>query len=443
MAYKERNGSIPRRKSCRACAKAKRRCDLHLPICSRCSQRRLSCEYPLLMEASLPLPLPSNFNFFNSDNNFFVPHPITTLYQQPPPPTPPLLPSSYRSPHKAQADSPLSLKPLFSTAMVRLHFLLNMFQNAHRTMVLENQTPWSHPLLWQNGMPRSMQGTLHSLPIHIKCCDFLYVLICKKTDAYACCSLYMNRNASNSKMILSIIENRVADLLASEQPNSATECLARLQALILYQTIRLFDDDTSARVAADLTMPVLQSSLTYFLENIHLEDTLTHLNNLPINLLIEEPSPSSSSFNSKDHWQSWIFEESARRTMFLSHLLIRIWEILRFLSNEDEKNNKTAKHGKDHGNKKQLTCDGRLGLTHCWWYWYLSSHLWEAQTRYEFALAYTEKNRFMIRDLDFTEFLELGSPDDVDMLSKMVLSVLMGKEALQEWFLERGSNLVL
>lgn len=171
VAYNERNGAaIPRRKSCRACAKAKRRCDLVLPVCSRCSQRRLNCEYPLLLEASkISFRLDSLPDF----NPFDICQPIAaSLYQQPPPPIPipipithvPVIPSSYQKVYRADEKSispPLSVKPLFTSRMSsRLRITLDVFQNAHRTMVLENQTPWCHPLLYKNGMPRVMQGAL-------------------------------------------------------------------------------------------------------------------------------------------------------------------------------------------------------------------------------------------------------------------------------------------
>ncbi|GAM37454.1 C6 finger domain protein [Talaromyces pinophilus] len=366
VAYKERNGTaIPRRKSCRACAKAKRRCDLMLP-------------------PPPPIPIPSSY---------------------------PKAPRSGIS--KKSLSSPPSVKPLFTSGMSsRLRITLDVFQNAHRTMVLENQTPWCHPLLYKNGMPRVMQ------------------------DAYACCSLYMNRNPTNSKTILSIIENRVAELLALKQSNDAWDCLARLQALILYQTIRIFDDDTSALVAAELTMPALQATLTHFVGNVVLEDTLLCIGGLPINCLIEDPSISGA----KDYWYNWIFEESARRTLFLSYLLIRIWEVSQHVNNPQNLTASTTKSQRV-GQKNKLTCDGRLGLSNSWWYWYLSSHLWEAPTRYDFALAFAEKNRFVIKDLDFSEFLALGQPEDVDLLGKMALSALMGNEKLQEWFFERGAIL--
>lgn len=44
----ERANPPPRRKSCAACTKAKRRCDLGQPSCLRCSGRGIDCHYPHL-----------------------------------------------------------------------------------------------------------------------------------------------------------------------------------------------------------------------------------------------------------------------------------------------------------------------------------------------------------------------------------------------------------
>lgn len=45
--------------------------------------------------------------------------------------------------------------------MSRLKFSIAEIQKAPSTMVLENQTPWCHALLYKNEMPRSMQGKVH------------------------------------------------------------------------------------------------------------------------------------------------------------------------------------------------------------------------------------------------------------------------------------------
>lgn len=41
----ERDNPPPRRKSCQACVRAKRRCDQRSPACLRCAQRKIQCQY--------------------------------------------------------------------------------------------------------------------------------------------------------------------------------------------------------------------------------------------------------------------------------------------------------------------------------------------------------------------------------------------------------------
>ena len=53
-----------RRKSCRECVKAKRRCDQRSPDCSRCANRNLACEY-LQQTQPLPSPQPSSAGSVN------------------------------------------------------------------------------------------------------------------------------------------------------------------------------------------------------------------------------------------------------------------------------------------------------------------------------------------------------------------------------------------
>lgn len=54
----ERANPPPRRKSCAACTRAKRRCDLAHPTCTRCAGRGLACHYPP-RRGSPRSPLPS------------------------------------------------------------------------------------------------------------------------------------------------------------------------------------------------------------------------------------------------------------------------------------------------------------------------------------------------------------------------------------------------
>jgi hypothetical protein len=307
--------------------------------------------------------------------------------------------------------------PLLPAAAVsRVQFAFKQLQDAPRMMVLENQTAWCHPLLYQNKMPRSIRGnnffffffSNQSSCFSCSCQEFGRAMTkyFNVLDAYSSCALHLARNAANSAMISSIIESRVAELITSEQPNTPLECLARVHALILYQTIRLFDNDVSCRLAAEVAMPSLRAAVVALLPHANFEDTLS-LSNVATRFL----SSSEGSF-----WETWVFEESARRTMLLSNYLTRIWELMRG----------------DQG----LHCDHKLGFSHCW---YVSSQLWEAKSPYEFAVAYAEKSRFLISNLDFTDLLVHGNPEDVDMFGKIMLTGRLGLDATQEWFASRGA----
>lgn len=50
----------PRRKSCGACIKAKRRCDLQRPFCGRCSSKNILCDYGEARSRQRSVEVPSN-----------------------------------------------------------------------------------------------------------------------------------------------------------------------------------------------------------------------------------------------------------------------------------------------------------------------------------------------------------------------------------------------
>src|SRR6478735_5014024 len=68
-----------RRKSCKACVRSKRRCDLGLPSCDRCIARKVSCEYPWADGSSTVSS--QDFSWLtersNGIENIFIHEPIT------------------------------------------------------------------------------------------------------------------------------------------------------------------------------------------------------------------------------------------------------------------------------------------------------------------------------------------------------------------------------
>ncbi|KAK1150261.1 hypothetical protein N8T08_000163 [Aspergillus melleus] len=258
-----------------------------------------------------------------------------------------------------------------------------MLKSAPRMMVLENQTPWCHPQLYKDGMPRAMQ------------------------DAFACCAMYMARNDVNAPVILASFKTRIQDLLSSSPPTTPLEALAHTQALLLYQIMRLFDGDIQARASAEPLISTLESSALSLLQYIHFPDPLQPEVTFPGSI---EPV--------MDFWASWVFQESARRTVLVTFYFAQIHRLL-----HDDPN---------------MQCDGRLGLVHSW---YFSAELWHAQSAFDFAVAWTEKEHFVVYSANFSDVLQRARPTDVDLFGRMLLSAVLGIDEIRAWFYSRGAIL--
>lgn len=187
---------LPRRKACGECFKSKRRCDQRLPACSRCSKQRLGCHY--LVCPPLPRPIgsasdtaneaditpphddtPSPPQFPDGDipdedlscaheldlgfwNETFVPaaqNPPVAQHPSPPADILQWIPNTNPLAELGVPD-PIS-SDLFNVATSRLNYAIEMMKAAPSRMVLENSTPWCHPLLYHDQMPKSMNGMLH------------------------------------------------------------------------------------------------------------------------------------------------------------------------------------------------------------------------------------------------------------------------------------------
>jgi hypothetical protein len=179
----------PRRRSCEACIRAKRRCDPGTLACTRCTKQGLNCHYvsPLTSLNQEPFPgvgtevighaepsqssFPSNAEpraceaanfttenlldmgpldmFLLNENNLDLGFDETRVSQL-------TAPNLYNLPLPADKDKcPFEL-PIFSAS--RLNYGINELKMSPSRIVLESQTPWSHPLLYEDKMPTSMHG---------------------------------------------------------------------------------------------------------------------------------------------------------------------------------------------------------------------------------------------------------------------------------------------
>ncbi|KAJ0163106.1 hypothetical protein CTA2_3507 [Colletotrichum tanaceti] len=409
----ERANPPPRRKTCLACIKAKRRCDHGQPVCLRCSRRKIDCVYPSIppmprskkKQTVVPLAVSQLVETLpmQEDPESPTEAPASVAEQTPCPGnsldmgfddlwTPGTLlndslslPSMTPRPEQmlvSSRDPSQDVLPEGSLDMIasRLQCALDEIKKVPASIVLENQTPWSHPYLFRAHMPRDMQ------------------------DAQACCALYIAKNSANAPFVLRTIQARAHEMLSTPMPKGRLDVIARLQATLLYQIISLSDGDISMRASAQEALPALEHAMQTLLPFVRWERGP------------QETGPMDCP--TKETWHEWIFQESARRSLFFASFFIIAYKVL---------------VGRSTGR-----CEDRYNFCQSWT---LSAHLWQASNVVEFAVAWRERRHFVVTKNGFDEVLRDAAADDVEQFGRMLIVAGFGIEETRLWFYNRGGSL--
>jgi hypothetical protein len=163
----------PRRKACEDCSKSKRRCDLDLPACSRCSKLGLDCHYhvpPRKAIGRAKFAAVDDLDTANScppqldvdvlDDCLHYNESLDLPFMEEPPKSGPVtypMDLLLNSEVMSIAD-PVSID-LFNPNGSRLHYTIEIFKSSPARIVHENSTSWCHSLLYKDLMPKSMHGT--------------------------------------------------------------------------------------------------------------------------------------------------------------------------------------------------------------------------------------------------------------------------------------------
>ena len=278
------------RRSCVACATAKRRCDLQLPQCSRCLSRAAACSYtnePLSSLLKVPTRKPSP-SVNTAENGYKTPLEL---------PSDDLLSdinfASFLVPdimdQWAMSDTfPLTtpISPPATQICVAhngdsMTYLINNVRSYPAMFVFQGRTPFIHSRLYPLGLPRKMQ------------------------DAFAICAIYLTLTENNKLTVFHVMEEKAAELIheSNEASWSIADNLAGVQALILVHIIRLFDGDMRQRALAEQN----EATLVRWTEQLHMR-TKNEL--VASNALV---------------WSSWIFAESLRRAILMSYIIRGIY----------------------------------------------------------------------------------------------------------------------
>lgn len=317
--------SSTRKKSCYACVHSKRRCDLGYPYCKRCFIKGLDCKYPNAVSrrvtsqaevipaeviirqttpditppflgeisSSAEIPIDANVTLCDTSDPLVVPQSglssessdpsssseilqkLQAIASEPWNPNPP---TQVRRPQ----PQPQPLPTIFLSPELVLPVYLNEGQVSYAIrglnsyvlgMAYTGSTTFLHKNLYRHHEPEAYQ------------------------DCVAITALYLTKTSRNHRILANIINKKIAGLISASRSATwtLTEHLAALQALVIYQIIRLFDPDLKLQVEAEKHNSLLERWGAQLWKRFY-----------------AEPPEHSTSYD------SWVFNESVRRTVMAS-----------------------------------------------------------------------------------------------------------------------------
>lgn len=305
--------SSTRKKSCHACVKAKRRCDLGYPFCKRCFVKGLDCTYPnaqkktvrdaeVIIRQSTPDFTPATTSVTSSlpdavaeatpipgidaDIDPIFLQSDLTRESETGSSSPETWPTDWRHDWSKELKA-LKQRRLPTTQLCKTllpeHWAPSILNDAQVVAVIRGlcafvpdmafsgSTTFLHPNLYQSEHPQAYQ------------------------DCVALSALYLTKNPRNQAILASSMHAKIAGLIAGSSSWTLVEHLAAVQALIVYQIIRLFDPDLQMQAHAEKHNALLELWSAHLWKRFFLEP---------------------QSF--KTSHQAWVFNESLRRTFLIS-----------------------------------------------------------------------------------------------------------------------------
>lgn len=379
-----------RQKSCEQCANSKRQCDRVGPKCSRCSSKGLRCLYKSAPSDSADMQGEAPVTLSNDDLIGAIPAMDAMFLDhsdfQP-------VPMSLPALDVADSNNSLTVDDHFFAEFdnflasntplphqigvmdrSRIRFLVRQLKTYPSSMVQRGRAPFIHPQAYYPLMPQSLQ------------------------DVVSASALYLSKNEQNETMVWEIFSAKVAQLIEPRGSWSVSEHLSCLQALIIYQIIRLFDGDIRQRADAEKN------------EDILVDWTERLVLRTGVNIASDSVIPNS--------WEHWVFEEVVRRTIIVSRMVQSMFMI-----------------------QKQGYCTMVEAVTEMSFTGQRA--LWEAPTAMHWFQAGKKSRRFYFNKMDFGELMEKGTLGEVDELGLLMLVCYKGVDGVNEWIVRKGGNALI
>lgn len=239
----------------------------------------------------------------------------------------------------------------------------------------------------------------------------------------------MSRTCTNAKFVLRHITDRAHELVERPIPITPAEVIAQAQAVLLYQVMLISSDDVSEATKIYFNVenpPLTRSQFRYYRQTQTLLPHLKELSSSLYFLVTEDQTkdqdhattlPLYPSSAARTAWLSFIFRESCRRTLLAVCHAVSICTLLA---------------GDLVACNDAMSVGNRVTL---------SAALWEAKSPLEFAIAWNEKNHYLVKELDFSEVLRSADASDVDVFGRMMMVGLMGADDVRGWLHSKGGKL--
>ncbi|KAF4344799.1 hypothetical protein FBEOM_1229 [Fusarium beomiforme] len=267
----ERNDPPARRKSCQACKKARRRCDLARPTCQRCAQRSIHCHYPYAIPQRDSTSLMGDVQ------------PLVSVSD---------IDASFHGPGASRFTELRCIELVYSAT------------NNDGSGCIESFSAYY--------CPSSDKGDYISTP-GIKrpgaILTFMMMECLGLCNVISSAALHAAKNHLNARVIRDNVESRVQDLLSSPPATTPLETLAYAQALFIYQVLRLQDNDARVYTIYEATMPHLEEASNALIPYIAFDEAADSPTQ-SLDLIPLYPASAAHEF-----WSNWIFQESAKRTL--------------------------------------------------------------------------------------------------------------------------------
>jgi hypothetical protein len=247
--------------------------------------------------------------------------------------------------------------------------------------------------------------------------EFLYkarMPLCMQ-DAYTTLSSYLLRKPTNEQMIFRILEERVRRLVATqgleEWPEKdqddlhSISLLARVQSLLIYLILGLFDGDIRLRHLAESQMPVLEKWVDEMID--HSNQMLSAgADSATKGQLFSQLNVQNVNNLENLNWHCWIVAESTQRTWMMATGIQAVYSMMQL--------------------GKMPQCTGSMVVT-------TGPGVWEATSAVTWSRLCLEIKLGIVRMSEAERLFVEAAPEEVNEFTKVFLEATYGKDRMERW----------